>query len=90
MQWAAVTTYLEATKVPPQNCPPRLSTTATIQGYLLAGATSVPPTILELLSTPHLQPVTGEILGEKWFKSKERVGVEVLVLHVKSCWKSNW
>ena len=54
MQWAAVTTYLEATRVPPQNCPPRLLTMATAQGYLLAGATSVPPTILDAFSTPHL------------------------------------
>ena len=54
MQWAAVTTYLEATRVPPQNWPPRLLTMATAHGYLLAGATSVPPTILDAFSTPHL------------------------------------
>ena len=33
MQWAAVTTYLLATKVPPQNWPP-LERRAAIQGYL--------------------------------------------------------
>ena len=34
MQWAAVTTYLEATRVPPQNWAPLELTRATIQGYL--------------------------------------------------------
>ena len=35
MQLAAETTYLEATRVPPQNCFPVALTRATIQGYLL-------------------------------------------------------
>ena len=34
-QWAAVTTYLEATSVPPQKWPPPELTRDTIQGYLL-------------------------------------------------------
>jgi len=54
MQCAAVTTYLEATSVPPHQCLNPGTAMDTTQGYLLIGLTSEPPIILVFL-TPHRQ-----------------------------------